>query len=209
LTISTHFGFAIIQGIRVNGVKFVKEMKVNVLSVAGLADKGCTILFDRTQAKVMHGQHLIMVFERRGTLYCHPIFEEKTDEDIIAVATPKVRTFQDWHRVLCHFSRDDILRTINRYGIGGEDFKKQDFDCEECLQGKMKRKAFRTAVEEKSHFQLGDLIASDAAGPFRTRSIDGFLYNFKNVEYVSGFIDISFGAQKSKADRNIKRFIFG
>jgi hypothetical protein len=204
---SSHFGFAIIQGIRINGVKFVREMKVNVLSVAGLADKGCVVIFDKVQARVMYGKHVIMIFERRGNLYCHPIFEEKTDNDIIATAAPRMRTLHDWHQTLCHFGRQDVLRTMRKYGIG-EDLEKQDFSCEDCLQGKMKRKPFRDAVEEKSHLQIGELVSSDAAGPFRIRSIEGSFYNFKNVEYVSGFIDISFGNQKSKADRNIKRFIF-
>jgi hypothetical protein len=195
----THVGDVRVGNVIVTGVSYCKRVDVNLISVSKLADKGCSATFGKNEAIVMKNGRMIFRAKRAGNLF---VIDTQCQE---FEKINSVRSLYMWHRILGHANINDVKSTLGDRGIA---FKNQDVqNCETCLRSKFKRSPFKEAIEQKWTFNIGELVSTDVEGPMRTRSVDGYLYNFKFVDYRSRYIHIAFGRTKDLASGALKQFI--
>lgn len=160
--------------LRLDNTLYVPELRTNQLSVSKATDKGYKDIFDKNAARVLNKRtgKIELVARRENNLYC--LRGNNIDEckNVIEKgAIPKKGSSYDWHVRLGHLNVQDLLKAA-RYGcLRGLHIKnpRQEFQCQACIQGKMRRAPFRKALNRDT--VPGEVIHTEVCGPMRTTSI--------------------------------------
>ena len=117
---------------------------------------------------------------------------------------PRALSLEDWHRVLGHVNKSDLLKlesVVSDMKITNKD----DFMCEPCILSKQFVTRNREADERATApFQL---VHSDLAGPIEQTAREGFRYAMNFVDDFSSCIFVYFLKNKSDAARALQKFL--
>lgn len=174
-------------------VRYVPDMKRNLISLSALEDKGCSFSGRGGVLKISHGQLVMLKGIRKGNLY---ILEGDTVVGHAAV----VETTDDtklWHMRLGHMSDRGLIELSNRGSFGKCKISKVGF-CDHCLFGKQKRVTFITPAMHVTKGIL-DYIHADVWGPSREASLSGARYMVTFIDDFSRKVWVYFLKHKSEA----------
>ena len=114
-------------------------------------------------------------------------------------------TLEEWHRILGHANKSDILKLENTVS----DMKithKQDFQqCETCILSKTTNN--RNHEPDERATKPLELIHSDLAGPIDPVAKDGFRYAMNFIDDYSGATAVYFLKKKSDAPIALKKYL--
>ena len=124
----------------------------------------------------------------------------KSDDDVFCVT----RSIEEWHRVLGHCNRNDVLKlqnVVDGMKISG----KNKFSCETCELGKMAQEICRKP-DERAVKPL-DFVHTDLSGAVEPVSIDGHKYTISFTDDYSGYVFTYFLKLKSDALKALNKFL--
>jgi GAG-pre-integrase domain len=112
-----------------------------------------------------------------------------------------------WHRHLAHHDYNSVKHMITHQLVTGINIKsKQPPDpiCQPCLSGKMNANPFPSSITCAT--KPLELIHTDLHGPFRTRTMSGYLYWITFIDDCTSFRAVMFLKAKSEAFEAFKRY---
>ena len=109
---------------------------------------------------------------------------------------------QEWHNILGHCNKADILKLENSVD-GMIITDKSDFDCEVCALGKMTDNRSRQPYETAK--QPLDVVHIDLAGPVEPEDTNGMKYSLVYVDSLANITSVYFTKQKSNAVQAFKQ----
>ena len=154
-------------------VRYVPELKKNLISLGVLESKGYGVIIRDGVLKVVSGALVTMKGTRKNNLYYYngctvtgstaAALEKDVDSDSIRL----------WHMRLGHAGEKALSSLVNQGLLKGAKTCKLDF-CEYCVLGKQTRVKFGTAIHNTK--DILDYVHSDVWGPTRTASMGGKHY---------------------------------
>ncbi|BBN68941.1 hypothetical protein Prudu_949S000400 [Prunus dulcis] len=144
-------------------VRYVPDMKKNLISLGALESKGLKITMEGGVLKAVHGALVVMKGTRRNNLYflqgSTVIGGAAVTEAADADSTDTTRL---WHMRLGHAGEKALQGLVKQGLLKGAKACKLEF-CEHCVLGKQTRVKFGTAI----HHTKGilDYVHTDVWGP--------------------------------------------
>ncbi|KAJ0844964.1 putative RNA-directed DNA polymerase [Helianthus annuus] len=123
--------------IDITNVRYIPELKRNLISLGTFEKKGYTVVLRDGKAKIVKGSLVVLTGSRRdNNTY---MLDGKVEVGLVSVAEGKtVNNAMKWHRRLGHMSNQGLMELKKQEVI--EDLDNCDYgDCENCLLGKAKR----------------------------------------------------------------------
>ncbi|CAL9009565.1 unnamed protein product, partial [Prunus brigantina] len=163
-------------------VRYVPDMKKNLISLGALESKGLKITMEGGVLKAVHGALVVMKGTRRNNLYflqgSTVIGGAAVTEAADADSTDTTRL---WHMRLGHAGEKALQGLVKQGLLKGAKACKLEF-CEHCVLGKQTRVKFGTAI----HHTKGilDYVLTDVWGPSKNASWGGSHYF---VSFVDDF----------------------
>jgi hypothetical protein len=183
----------------IQGVRYVPQMKVNLISIPVLCGKGCTVTFDERYCFVKKGGVSKKFAERKGSLYV-TFNDEATLHVNSGSATPLFN-----HQKLGHPSAFATFKTMNDSSM--KEYETAIRGCHVCVESKLRRSPFPAVPTEKRATRIGYLISSDLEGPFPEPSYSGALYNVKYIDDFSRYLSVYFLRRKSEQPQKFSAFV--
>ncbi len=175
--------------IPLNEVIHAPQFSANLLSVSSMVEKGCTVIFNSTEAIVERDGKTLMRIPKRGKLF---ILEQNRDEIVNSnncISMPLIQSqdnesredeninkIEMWHKRLGHLGESEMKKLKATDAVHGlEQVSSSDIQnycgrnkpvCEPCVMGKMHRNAFGKYMPNPSKEILGRVF-SDICGPVR------------------------------------------
>ncbi|KAJ4708838.1 Retrovirus-related Pol polyprotein from transposon TNT 1-94 [Melia azedarach] len=154
---------------RIQGVRYVPDLKRNLISLGMLDKSGCIFRAENGVLKVVKGSLVIMKGERRNGLYILQSMAPSGNSAESLNSTDDQTKL--WHLRLAHMSEKGL-----------KELSKQGF-CEECVMGKSCRARFNTATHRTK--QTLDYIHADLWGPAQVVSLKGARYFLSIIDDYS------------------------
>ncbi|XP_050937810.1 uncharacterized protein LOC127148365 [Cucumis melo] len=162
-----------------NDVRYVDELKANLISVSQLYDQGYSVNFSKASCVVVDkDNHMFMSSSRQADNCYHWIFNNSH----IYHSTKEDQTWL-WHRKLGHISLRSIDKAIKNeamVGIPNIDINSKFF-CGDCLIGKQ-TKVSHKSLKECSTNRILELLHLDLMRPIQIESLGGKKYVFVAVD---------------------------
>uniref|UniRef100_A0A1X7U1E6 CCHC-type domain-containing protein n=1 Tax=Amphimedon queenslandica TaxID=400682 RepID=A0A1X7U1E6_AMPQE len=163
------------RGIMYN-VMYIPKLACNLFSVRAVANCGNTIRFGKTNCHIPDSKGKLVgmgsLADKLYYLQCEAMIREQAS---VPVTKGKVDL---WHQRLGHLNEPQPREMTNHWLVRGMELPKcaaLSF-CEECVEGKMCRKPFKSTGEICSLRKL-QCVHSDVCGPMPTDSIRGNKYS--------------------------------
>lgn len=152
-------------------VRFVPELKRNLISLGTLDRAGFTYKSENGQLKVSKDKALKLVGVLKDGLY---VLQGKTElGEVNAIIDPASKEMSLWHRRLAHIGEKG-LECLKRQGLLGNKRLGKLVFCEHCALGKQSRASFKPATHNTK--ERLDYIHSDLWGPARVGTHGGARY---------------------------------
>ena len=184
---------------------YVPDLRVNLMSVAKMTEKGNKVIFEKNAAIVVGDDGRIQLKpDRIGDLYY--IREEKEDVRHVDCEQSDAAKVKLWHERLGHLNVKDLTRLIKEEKIPEIKVKeevKMDI-CEICIQGKLYSSPF--PKESNRCTQLLEIIHSDVCGPMRTESLGGSKLVVSFIDDYSRWCQIYFCKRKSEVFQAFQKY---
>jgi hypothetical protein len=142
----------------------VPGLQRTLLLVVAMTNSGLTVLFEKSEAKILKGRELIAKAPRCGRLY---LFTICAPASVSNIAVNNIEE-KDWNRALGQLSGRKLKELVKRNILKSTPVFPDVFECESCAGGKSKRKVFarvNEALREKG------IIVSDLCGPIEPESL--------------------------------------
>ncbi|KAM2759273.1 hypothetical protein COP1_024013 [Malus domestica] len=157
---------------KLTGVRYVPNLKQNLISLGTLESKGFMFHLDGQTLKVTYGALVVMKAPRCGHLY---LLQESTVTGEAFVVSENIDTSDSyttklWHMRLGHAGEKALQELVKKGLLKGATTCKLDF-CELCVLGKQTRVKFGTAVHQTKG--ILDYVHSNVWGPTKTLSLSG------------------------------------
>ena len=151
------------------GVRYVPNLKKNLISLGTLESQGCKFYSENNILKVTRGALVMMKAPRKGLLY---LLEGKTMETQLAMVaeTDRIDSSSLWHMRLGHVGNKALQNLIKQGVLKGAKSGRIDF-CEHCVLGKQTKVKFGTAIHQTKG--ILDYVHSDVWGPTKNESLGG------------------------------------
>ena len=151
-------------------VKYVPDIRLNLLSVGKLCDENYDSLFSGDSWKLTKGSMVVGRGSKHSTLY---ITQAKIVRDVVHAAE-----FVDgtdlWHKRLCHMSEKGMSTLARKNMLSG--IRKTHLQkCSHCFAGKQNRVSFKSHPPSRKS-EILDLVHSDICGLMKTRTLGGSVY---------------------------------
>ncbi|KAH9764272.1 hypothetical protein KPL70_001465 [Citrus sinensis] len=156
-------------------VRFVPELKRNLISLGMVDQSGCTIKAEKGEIQVLDQGKIVMKGVRKNGLY---ILVGSSPVQGISACVTRDKT-KLWHMRLAHISERGLKELSNQGLLGDDKVTSLEF-CEKCVFGKATRLKFSSGRKETK--QTLDYIHSDLWGPSQVPSLGG-------ARYFVSFID--------------------
>ena len=114
------------------------------------------------------------------------------------------RSVENWHRVLGHCNKNDVLQ-LESVVNGMKISDKKDFNCETCVMGKQVQVINRKA-DPRSKAPL-EFIHTDLCGPITPVSTEGFRWVISFSCDFSGYVFTYFLKRKSDSVKALEKFL--
>ena len=152
-------------------VRYILELKRNLLSISMFDKNGCSIKVDNGIMKVSKGFMVVMKGVLSNGLYT------LIGKTVMGTTTPIIDLESErtkiWHLRLEHVSERGLYELGKQGLLGSDEISKLDL-CENCVYGKASRVKFN-AVKHTTQGIL-DYVHSDLWGPSRVASKGGVYY---------------------------------
>ena len=203
---------------RLDNVLHVPSYPQNIFSVKAALKKKCSVHFNSGEPSYLKspGGTLFHLEEHKSGLYylrdhlptpvisanyrCSTTPSDESDDDLLCVT----RSVEEWHRILGHCNRNDVLKlenVVDGMKISG----KGKFDCGTCHLGKMAQEISRKA-DARSERPLS-FVHTDLSGAVTPVSIDGHKYAISFTDDYSGYVFTYFLKYKSDASKALDKFL--
>ncbi|CAM8916933.1 unnamed protein product [Rhodiola kirilowii] len=180
-------------------VRYVPELKRNLISLGMLDKQGYTFKAENGTMKVTKGLLIIMKGVRMNGIY---VLLGNTIVGAVVNYTKNANIdIFLWHLRLGHGSEKGICKLHEQGNLGNGKLGNLDF-CENCVLGKSSRVKFNKAIHRTT--DILDYIHSDLWGPTRTESHSGKRYFITSIDDFSRRVWIYFLAKKSEAFQTFK-----
>ncbi|BBH01937.1 hypothetical protein Prudu_012349, partial [Prunus dulcis] len=162
-------------------VRYVPDMKKNLISLGALESKGLKITMEGGVLKAVHGALVVMKGTRRNNLYFLQGSTVIGGAAVTEAADAIADTTRLWHMRLGHAGEKALQGLVKQGLLKGAKACKLEF-CEHCVLGKQTRVKFGTAI----HHTKGilDYVHTDVWGPSKNASWGGSHYF---VSFVDDF----------------------
>ena len=180
-----------------NGVRYIPEVKRNLISLGSLEQKGCKFVSEGGKMIVSRAEKVLMVAERRGSLYYMTATVQRSSGELHTVAG----SVNLWHVRLGHPAAGSVKELIKKGVLQCSD-EDGAIQCEECILGKAKKLPYPRGTHS-STMPL-DYAHSDLWGPAQEDSIGGGKYYMSIIDDFSRKIWIYILKQKSEAFNKFK-----
>ena len=178
------------EEILVEEVLHVPALFGNFLSVKAMADKGCSVIFDKDVVRIIgrSGQQSATASWHGQTAFldCSAVPGKQTEAVSAALKKlPVKKDYVTWHRRFGHTATAHLKAMSSKRMLRGFDLDPGKIQepaklCEGCVMGKMRRLPHpRTGKVAKRPL---DLVHSDVMGPVDIASKDGGLYMVSFVD---------------------------
>ncbi|KAM1838444.1 hypothetical protein ACFX14_020106 [Malus domestica] len=154
------------------GVRYVPNLKKNLISLGTLESKGFRFHSDGQTLKVTYGALVVMKAPRCGHLYLLQGSTVTGEASVVSenMGTSDSDTTRLWHMRLGHAGEKALQGLVKQGLLKGATTCKLDF-CEHCVLGKQTRVKFGTVVHQTKG--ILDYVHSDVWGPTKTPSLSG------------------------------------
>ena len=176
---------------------YVPSFKQNIFSVQAATKRGASINFSESSASLVSGKTRFKIY-KKGQLYFLPMSSS------VSASVKVCRTLKEWHIILGHCNRNDILK-MEQNCAGMQISDKSDFDCEVCTLGKMTD--VHSRLPDKSAKENLDLVHTDLAGPIDPPDINGMIYSMLCTDAYSRYVIPYFLKQKSDAHKAFSQYL--
>lgn len=186
--------------IDVNGVLFVSELALNLLSVYKICLSGHTVSFDKNGCTIKDASGNIVTHCKQK----NGVYPLKVNE-MCLIAKNKIDDIT-WHRRLGHVSYDTMLimkKKIPCMEFSGNS-EQQIKNCEVCARAKIRRLPFKPS--ETRPTEILQLLHNDVMGPMETRSIGHAKYLLTIIDDYSRYVFVFFLKKKSEVIEQFKNF---
>lgn len=180
--------------IDVKNVSYVPDLRMNLLSVSKITDKGNKVIFEREKARVIDNNgNLIFIANRVNNLY-----KLQASQSYSAVESNVCVEKKDWHERLGHLNYND-MKNMSKGKVHGlkMSIDSKMFDCEICIRGKMHRLPFPENVRRRT--KPLEIIHTDICGPMEEVSLGGNRYFITFIDDCSRWCVVKFLRYKSEA----------
>ena len=199
---------------------YIPSFPQEIFSVKAACEKkegdeiGAKVVLDGDGGTLVSKYGISFPISTKGKLYYLQLCdnrESKCDhQDNINKCTPaktavRTRSLQEWHKVLGHANKRDILQLESIIPDMKITSKAENTLCEPCVQGKQVVTRCKEP-DERSTAPL-EFIHSDLAGPIQPAAKDGFRYVMNFVDDYSGSTFVYFLRNKSDATRALEKFL--
>ncbi|KAA0038999.1 envelope-like protein [Cucumis melo var. makuwa] len=177
-----------------NDVKYVDDLKANLISVSQLCDQGYSINFSKDSCVVINKDNQILVKGSRQADNCYHWISNNSE---VCHSTKEDQTWL-WHRKLGHINLKSIDRVVRNdavIDVPNIDVNSK-FVCGDCLIEKQ-TKASHKSLKRCSTNRVLELLHMDLMGPMQTKSLGGKKYVLVAVDDFSRFTWVRFLKGKS------------
>ena len=165
--------------ITLSNVLHIPDVKTRFMSTRALAQKGAEISFAKDSFKVVVNQRCVASGYLEGNLY----WLDASSIGLYAHTKATTTSLHIWHQRMGHISHA-ALKQYGPSALTGMDLDSSTTaptSCHGCEVGKSTRKPFSPSKVKRTS-EILQVVHSDLAGPFQTRSIQG-------NTYIATFID--------------------
>lgn len=188
------------------GVLYVPGLKYNLFSLSSALDKGLQLVSDDKKCELKKNGNTVAVGARYENLYRMAFKPYVQANEVSAQArTQSERTdsLKQWHERLAHQNTTQVKNILKQWGI--EVKSEQDWFCEGCNQGKMRRKSFQTSQSQT--LEPGELVHADLCGPMEHLSVGKSRYFLLFKDDYSHYRTVYFLKQKSEVTNLFQFFL--
>ena len=173
---------------------FIPSFSMSIFSVQAATHNGATVQFNQNSSEVSLQSTKFKIHKEGKLYFLKPSIHSKSQS----------RTLYEWHVVLGHWNKSDILKLEqNVEGMIISD--KSDFNCEICALAKMTDlKSRKPDNSAKSNF---DIVHTDLAGPVEEEDINGMRYAMICIDSFSKLSSPYFLKNKSDAHKAFKQYL--
>ena len=154
-----------------NNVRYVPNLKRNLISLGTLDEEGYTYKAEKGVLKASKGSLVILKGDKKNGLYV--LRGEAVTNEAACIASKISDKGILWHMRLGHMSERGVLEFSKRDLLNGDQVSKLDF-CENCVLGKQHRISFSTAQHTSK--QILEYVHSDLWGPSKVPTHGGNRY---------------------------------
>lgn len=180
-------------------VRFIPELKRNLISLGLLDQNGYTYKCEDGILKICRGSMVVMKGIRENGLY---VLQGST---VIGIASPVIsndsNSAQTWHKRLGHVSERGLQELQKQGLLNGRKLGKMGF-CEDCIYGKATRVKFSSSVYKTR--EILNYVHSDLWGPSKTESFGGGRYFISIIDDCSRKVWVYILKSKDQAFQKFK-----
>eukprot|EP00963_Diacronema_lutheri_P004998 scaffold365_cov361-Pavlova_lutheri.AAC.2 len=149
------------ENVELQKVLFCPELRVNLISIPKLMERGCNVYFENGECAIWKGKQKVLSAVQKNGLY------------VICGKLENVFSAMEWHRKLAHFGQ---MEKLHDTVVGVPDnLKWAKISCETCIQAKQARSAIPKGNEE-NQANVGELLHMDLMGPITPAGKNGEKY---------------------------------
>lgn len=148
---------------------YIPSLCTNLLSVAKIVDKGYSVVFDQTCAKIKDkNENIKLIAKRQGDL-----FFVDSEPNVANVVENAKSDENKWHVRLVYLNNKDLRSMMQNESVTGLNFKldSEQSPCNTCVASKITREPFPKKSQGTSTSL--EIVHTDLCGPMRTQSIGG------------------------------------
>lgn len=190
------------SNIKVNNVKFVPELSVNLLSISQIVKKGHVVSFDKDGCTIKSGNATLVQCAEQCGIYKIPHNQKCALRALEMKHDTNSNDMVKWHRMLGHVNRRTLkeMKALGLITYQSNDEKPVKF-CVTCAEGKLCRTKFKLSKTTTSN--VGELLHTDVNGPMETSSIGGRKYILTVVDDYSRYVDTYFLREKAEVPEKL------
>ena len=170
---------------------FIPSFKQNIISVTAATSDGATFNFLEDSAHMNLKNHNFIISRQKDLYYLNSVHKP-------------TRSLKDWHEILGHCNKSDILKLPNV--VRGMSVSPTDnFSCDTCILAKMTNT--KNNEPDTRAKQPLDKVHIDLAGPIYPAARDGFKYALTCVDDYSSISSLYLLKNKSDTPKAFLRFL--
>ena len=168
----------------------------DIFSVHAANQQGVSLEFSPESSCIKTRNGTIFNVETENKLY----FVNK-----ISCKANSSRSLNEWHSILGHCNKDDVLKLQNVVNGMNISDKSKSEPCETCIKGKFAQ--YRNKNPDRKAQEVLELVHCDIAGPVDPVAKCNYKYAINFVDDKSGYIFVYLLKAKSEAPTALKQFL--
>ena len=188
---------------------YIPSYPVDIFSVKAVTRNGGSVLLKSDDGLLTKDGTNFPIRTQDGELYYLDLYNSNAVvNDVVNSCKPSaIRTssLEEWHRILGHVNKKDILKLEQVVEDMKITSKKDDFSCDTCTLSK--QSVYRSRQPDERATAPLQFIHSDIAGPITPVAKDGLRYVINFVDDYTGASFVYFLKNKSDATKALEKFL--